>query len=67
MVKEETGNRNRGETKEEKKGKERERGQRFVLGRERAGGEALWVGLCEVYSPSALLHGLELAASARVN
>lgn len=35
----------------------------LVLGRERA----LRVGLCEVYSPSALLHGFELAAGVRVN
>lgn len=51
------------ETKEEKKAEEMKRGQRLVLGRERA----LRVGLCEVYSLSALLHGLELAASVRVN
>lgn len=51
------------ETKEEKKVEETKRGQRPFLGRERA----LRVGLCEVYSPSALLHGPELAADARVN
>lgn len=42
---------------------ERTRGQMFVLGRERA----LRVGLSEVYPPCALLYGLELAASVRVN
>lgn len=42
---------------------ERKIGQMLVLPSERA----LWVGLCEVYSPGALLHGLEWAASVRVN
>lgn len=47
------------EIKEKEDKKERKRGQMIVLGRERA----LGVGLCEVYSPRPLLHGLELAAS----
>lgn len=42
---------------------EGKRGPMLVLDRERA----VRVGLGEVYSPSALLHGLELAASVRVN